>query len=194
MGIRTKLLAIFTGLLVLVFVGKASAGSLLTIGSAQVSPGDQITVPVEILGVTDLYAFQFDVSFNPSIISAVSITEGPFLPSAGPTFFIPGTIDNGVGVVSFTADTLLGNIPGASGSGALAFLTLVADAPGTSPLSLSNAILLDSNLGDISFTTQDGQVIVNNVPEPSTLSVLAVGLVGIAFLCLRSPISRARPH
>jgi hypothetical protein len=48
-------------------------------------------VDVNISGVTDLYDFQFDLSFNPAVIQATSVLEGKFLLSGGgTTFFLPG--------------------------------------------------------------------------------------------------------
>jgi len=56
---------------------------------------------------------------------ARDVSEGSFLSSAGGTFFLPGIIDNVIGTVRFSGI-----------------------AAGTSPLSLSNVILLDAALGD----------------------------------------------
>src|SRR5580693_6858462 len=50
--------------------------------------GDTFEVEVDVTGITDLYAFQFDLTFDPTLLSAVSVTEGAFLPSGGTTFFI----------------------------------------------------------------------------------------------------------
>src|SRR5437016_2039186 len=83
------------------------------------SLGSSLNVNVLISSVMDLAAFQFDLIFTPSIISPGSISEGAFLPTSGPTFFIPGAIDNVGGTIAFTADTLLGSGPGVNGSGVL---------------------------------------------------------------------------
>ncbi|MBZ5634921.1 MAG: cohesin domain-containing protein [Acidobacteriia bacterium] len=154
-------------------------GELLTVGSASVGVGSTFSVPVTISGTSDLYAFQFDLSFDPSILQLQSVAEGPFLPSAGATFFIPATIDNVLGVASFTADSLLGPGPGAAGAGILASFNFQAFAGGTSTLSLANVILLDSNLNDIQFETTGGGVIVTSVPEPASAWLIVAALVGL---------------
>ena len=99
--------------------------------SSTVNVGNSVTLDVNISNVTNLYAFQFDLSFAPGTLSSVSIVEGSFLPTVGATFFIPGTIDNIGGTVASTADTLLGSGPGVNGSGTLAILTLTGLAPGS---------------------------------------------------------------
>ena len=103
------------------------------------------TLMIDITGVSNLFAFQFDVGFDPPIVSAIGVTEGSFLPTGGSTLFIPGTIDNVTGVISNTADALTGLVPGVSGSGTLAKVQFQALAPGTSAITLSNVILLDSS-------------------------------------------------
>lgn len=157
----------------------ARGDSIISIQPSLSTPsvGSFFDVFVDISSVTDLYAFQFDISFNPAILSGTSVTEGAFLPAGGATFFIPGSIDNIGGSISFTADILLSAVSGVSGSGTLADLQFQALTMGTSPVNLSNIILLDSNLSDIPFNTSNGSV--SSVPEPSTILLLGSGLIGL---------------
>jgi|SRR5271167_1453589 len=153
-----------------------------------VSAGNSINLDVTISAVTDLYAFQFDLSFDPGTVSAASITEGSFLPGGGATFFLPGTIDNVGGTIASTADSLVGAIPGVNGSGTLAVLTLTGLAPGISSIDFSNVFLLDSNLNGINAVLQSGSVAVTPgtvpTPEPNSLVLLIAGL-GTVFLLRR---------
>ena len=157
----------------------ARADSVVSIQPSVSNPGvgETFDLLVDISSVSDLYAFQFDISFNPAILSGTSVTEGAFLPAGGATFFIPGSIDNIGGSISFTADILLTAVSGVSGSGTLADLQFQALTAGTSPVNLSNIILLDSNLSDIPFNTSNGSV--SSVPEPSTILLLGSGLIGL---------------
>jgi hypothetical protein len=163
-----------------VLISECSADTISVVGpSTNPNMGDTFAVDVDVTGITDLYAFQFDLSFDPTLLSAVSVTEGDFLPSGGTTFFIPGTIDNVGGTVSANADTLIGAIPGVTGDGMLAEFEFTALAVGTSTLSFANEILLDSSLNDITADTtfENGSVTVDApissaVPEPSTLSMM----------------------
>jgi len=141
----------------------AGATATISIQSSPLlaSPSQPITLNVTVSGIADLYAFQFDIVVDPGVLSASSVTEGPFLAGAGTTLFIPGTIDNIAGTITSTADTLIGAVAGASGSGTLAttFFTVLDTAPsGASPVTLSNVILLDSNLNDIAATSEQGTV------------------------------------
>jgi hypothetical protein len=169
----------------------ANASTVLSISpSAQiVGSGSTFTVDVNISGVTDLYGYQFDLSFKPNVLSAVSSSEGSFLTEGGATFFVPGTNDNVGGVVSGTADTLIGAIPGVTGSGTLAMLTFRAIGTGTSALSIQNETLLDSNLNLISDTTTGGAVTVTAVPLPPSFALLVSGLAAL----LLTRLKRNRP-
>src|SRR5712691_433538 len=144
--------------------------------------GQTFSVNVHVTAITDLYAFQFDLGFAPGILQATGvITEGSFLPGGGATFFLPGSIDNVAGTISFTADSLLGPTPGVTGTGTIATVQFTAIQYGISPMNLSNVALLDSTFSDIVAGSTNGSVAV--VPEPTGWSLAALGLVAIA--CVR---------
>jgi hypothetical protein len=152
--------------------------------------GQTFSVTVNAVGITDLYAFQFDLLFTPGVLSANSITEGPLLPTGGATAFVPGNIDNVGGVISFSADTLIGAVPGVSGSGTLATVQFNALGFGTSLLMPSNITLLNSALAEIT-TTNVGATVSVVVPEPGSNSLLLLGLV-VTYYWLRRPPHRVR--
>ena len=52
--------------------------------SLNVTVGQTFSLSVSISGVTDLYAFQFDIGYDPNVLSANTISEGAFLPTGGP--------------------------------------------------------------------------------------------------------------
>lgn len=145
--------------------------------------GDSFSLDVSITEVTDLFAYQFDIAFDPAVLEAQSITEGSLLPTGGSTFFIPGTIDNIVGTISLTADSLIGAISGVTGSGLLANVTFTALMVGESPISPLNSILLDSNFSNIALASQSGGSVTvqqgTAVPLPSSIVLLGAGLLGM---------------
>jgi len=155
--------------------------------SSSFSVGDTFSLNIDISDVTDLYAFQFDIGFSPSTLAATGISEGAFL-SGGvrTTNYIPGTIDNSAGTVTFTADTLQDLIPGITGSGSLATIDFNAVDIGTSVVSLSNVLLLDSNLNNISASIENGSITVNPAviptPEPGVLWLILAALPPLFYL------------
>ncbi|HMJ61583.1 MAG TPA: cohesin domain-containing protein [Bryobacteraceae bacterium] len=149
-----------------------------------VQPGPGLTAAIEISGVTDLYAFQFDLSFLPQVLAATTITEGGFLPAAGSTFFVHGAINNTIGTISSTADTVLGSIGGVSGSGVLANVGFSPAGQGVSPLALLNVQLLDSRLSPIVFTATDGRI-SQITPEPGSFALFFFGLFALTLAVRR---------
>jgi Cohesin domain/PEP-CTERM motif len=137
--------------------------------------GATFTIPIWITGATDLTSWQFDLAFNPAILQANSVTEGPFLSSSGTqsTLFVPGVIDNGGGHILGIADFFTDISPPPSGIGVLANVEFLALALGVSPLTFSNVFL---NFSDQGFGIDNGQV-TTAVPEPTTMALLAGGLV-----------------
>jgi len=190
--LRIRIGLLIAGLMMIcIFSSSAFADGITVLSinpaSSTVAAGGSLTLDVNISGVTDLYSFQFDLAFTPGILSASPIVEGNFLSDSDTTFFIPGTIDNSLGLITFTANSLLGPGPGVDGNGALAILTLLGLAPGTSSIDFSNVELLDSGLNPIDVGLQSGSVTVTPnvtpVPEPSAVLLLIAGLSFLGFQC-----------
>ena len=85
--------------------------------------GQSFTLSVVISEASDLYGYQFDLGFDPTVLKATSVTEGAFLGTGGPTIFLPGTIDNVGGSITANADILNGAVSGVNGSGDLLDVT-----------------------------------------------------------------------
>src|SRR4051794_16745987 len=152
------------------------ASPLLSIDpvSSTVAAGSSFFLDINISDVTDLYGFQFDVSYDPTKVAAIDIVQGAFFPDD--PIFVPGFIDNIVGTITFTAGALVGPVEGISGSGTLARLSLLAMASGFTPLGLTNIVLLDSVGNSIDAAFRDGSVNVTTVPEPASGLLLISGL------------------
>jgi hypothetical protein len=153
--------------------------------SSTILLGQTSLVNVAIAGVSDLYAFQFDVVFDGSILAAATVTEGSMLPSGGATFFIAGSINNAAGRITGVADTLIGPITGVNGMGVLAILPFTGIGLGISNVNLANVVLLDSSLAEIPAGLAGGGVTVSPsaaVPEPSTGFLVICDLAVILVL------------
>jgi hypothetical protein len=154
-----------------------------------VGVGDAFSIPISVADVPDLTSWQFDLSFAPDIVTATSITEGPFLSSFGTTLFVPGVIDNTSGLISLTSDFFVDLPPDPAGDGILASIGFTAHAAGVSPLTFSGTFL---NLLDVGFDVVNGQITVRGdqggggggtatVPAPATVALVASA---IGFLAL----------
>ena len=157
-----------------------------------VTVGQTFTLSVDITGATDLYGYQFDLGFDPTILKAVSVSEGAFLGTGGPTIFLPGTIDNVGGSITANADILNGAVSGVNGDGDLLDVTFQALAGGSSDVQIFNLFALNSFGQGITEATVASTVTVisASIPEPGTSLLFMAGLVGlVAFRGYR----RSRP-
>ncbi|MES2353423.1 MAG: cohesin domain-containing protein [Pseudomonadota bacterium] len=172
------MIKIISFLLFLALSATCFAGVISVVGPGT-SPAvaDTFTINIQGTGIVDLYAFQFDLSFDPTLLAANATTQGTLL--AGSGGFLPGVIDNISGDITFIADTLSGLVSGVTGDGTLAAISFTALAPGTSAITLNNFIFLDSNLTDITETIENGIVTVAEIamPEPPAVLLFCVGLL-----------------
>lgn len=145
-----------------------------TTGSVCVQPdittaqqGDFVTVGVVANGVSNLGAYQFQLTFDPTIVSFVSLANGPFLGGTGRTVLCAAPIV-GAGTVRTACSTLGPQPPsGPTGNGVLAVVTFQALTTGVSPLQLTNTILTDPAAVPITVDLSDGSIVVDNAtPTP----------------------------
>ena len=136
------LVLVVTGLLLLAAITGDSWANPATISLSPASVdalavGGTFTVNVMIADVSNLYGWQINVTFSPSVLSVDSIVEGPFLESVNETMGLQRSIDNTLGYVlaSCSFKPPYDAIPiGASGSGQLASITFSVKASGGSNL------------------------------------------------------------
>ncbi|MGB0386777.1 MAG: FG-GAP-like repeat-containing protein [Ardenticatenaceae bacterium] len=136
---------------------------------------DLVTVEIRADNLQNLYGAQLELAFDPSIlevvdayssVSGVQIEDGTFLV---PDTTISNSADNSNGTIKYSI-SLLGSKPGVSGSGTLARITFRTLTTGNSPITLTNVVLSDPQSGAIEATQNNGQIIVEEEPDPPAIT------------------------
>jgi hypothetical protein len=103
--------------------------------------GAAFDVALRIEGAEDLALFDFDLTYDPDVVSVSDIEEGGFLSSGGQGVFTKGPEYPVTGTVTYAAAIFVPQPEGVDGSGDLAVLHLEALSVGTSPLTLAEVRL-----------------------------------------------------
>jgi hypothetical protein len=131
--------------------------------------GDTFQIVVNVTHVTDLYAWQINMSWNPSILNLNNIIAGEFLNRSGPTAnttsyelgFVINVTDNGAGYTAM-GESILGGVPGQNDNGTLVTIELLIVGYGDTNLTIVDVggtlptTLLNSTLSSIVPTIADG--------------------------------------
>ena len=144
--------------------------------------GDTFTLDIRAENITDLAGWQFDITFDPSALEAINVTEGDFLKiDGGTTFFQSGSIDNASGkITGLSAARFSG---GVSGVGTLLQVRFKAKSAGETQLALSK-FQFGSTSGDripagpheVRFTVAEG-LPTGDVNRDGVVSILDLILV-----------------
>ena len=180
MAKKNYLLAFFVlGLILSIYpanIYKASAASTKISVDPEVSSapiGSTFTVNVEISDAHELFAWQFNMTWNSTLFWCSEATEGDFLSAwdTKPTYFLGADqINSSVGF-AFVGSTITGaDYGGTSGSGTLATLKFSVSGKGETMLNFTNIKLLDPAGTKLSFTTQTGLFINTAVPPVAAFS------------------------
>ena len=112
-----------------------SMGIGYTFSKTRIHTGDTFTLDIRAENITDLAGWQFDITFDPSALEAINVTEGDFLKiDGGTTFFQSGSIDNASGkITGLSAARFSG---GVSGVGTLLQVRFKAKSAGETQLAL----------------------------------------------------------
>ena len=141
-----------------------------TIDGAVIGVNNTLTVNLNISDARNITGWQAGLLFNASVLECTSFENGEFLNDVGDTLWLPGTIDNTLGVISIHACGFLGNYK-VSGSGQLAYLTFRVKAPGVSDLHLRNVDVTDITLLPVRFNIIDVYTVVVNTTHYNVVTV-----------------------
>ena len=116
----------------------ASTGVDYVFSESSIHIGDTFTVDIRAENVVDLAGWQFDITYDSSVLEAIDVREGDFLKSGGAaTFFQSGRIDNGSGKITGLSAARLGD-RGIRGSGTLIHVQFTAKSQGETKITLQN--------------------------------------------------------
>jgi hypothetical protein len=139
--------------------------------------GETVEMEITVQDVTDLYAAQVQLTFDPSVVQVqdadprpsspgVQIRPGVFLDPAN-QYVLVNEADNATGEIDFAVTQLYPAVA-QSGSGVLATVIFEAVDPGTSPVQLVGVRLLDDTPQDpqeIPAGAQHGEIVVEGGPK-----------------------------
>lgn len=166
-----------------------AAPTLLLIGPASpVAVGAAFSLALRVDEANDLYGYQLNLHYNPVLVSVESVGEGAFLPSVGASTFVPGTVDNTNGTITYLGNSLLGSLAGATGNGVLAEFIFRALSGGVVTIGIDNALLLDSSFNTFVPAMVDASATIVPtvaVSEPQTILILLLGMCGLLLFMRR---------
>lgn len=137
--------------------------------AARSAAGEMLDINVSIANVTDLFGFEFSLSFDPGILRLYpeDVRLGPFLRKDGvPVFSVfeysANRTELSMGILKgYAASRMAGNPAyGTSGSGALAKLRFQAIAEGSTPISLYGITAYDSSAMPIAISSRNGMAVI----------------------------------
>lgn len=177
------------GLLLTAAVPRADAAVILIDPATRdVQVGQTFVLDVLVTGADDLFAYDIEVTFDNTILTALALLDGPFLSENG-AVTTDGFLDfikNSDGFVS-GADSRQNPTPGADGDGRLFSIRFKAKAVGTSAIDFDLVCdaadpfcseIRDSSDTPSSFDTVPGvvNVLPRAAPEPTLLALASLGL------------------
>lgn len=126
-----------------------------------VQPNQSFNVNVALADVSELYGWQFNLTFNPAVLNVVNVTEGPLLKQGGTTLFAKKT-NNTRGYLLVSA-SFMPPYPahGVNGSGVLGSIVFQVISQGSSTLHFEETstklrTVTAGNLVPIGFEVEHG--------------------------------------
>lgn len=138
--------------------------------------GEEKEVAIRVDDVKGLYGIEFQLKFDPKVVQVqdgdgsadgVQIAVGDWFKDS---FVAANRVDNAKGTVTFAA-TLLNPAPAVDGDGTIATVQFRAKGDGTSPLTISKAILATRDATEIDSDVQNGAIGVSAFGQAPSVQV-----------------------
>ena len=160
----------------------ANPGVGYTFSTTPIHIGDTFTLDIRAENVFDMAGWQFDITFDPTALEAIDVSEGDFLKTdGGTTFFQGGTIDNAAGKITGLSAARL-STQGVNGTGVLLQVRFKAKSAGETQLALQKFQFGSSTGDNISAGPHEIHIVVEE--RLTTGDVNRDGVVSILDLIL----------
>ena len=185
--IEKLILALILGMVLLTSPVVASSTTSMTIPDKTVSLGETFDVDVYLTLDTESRGAQFDLTFNHTILTCNSVTEGDLFNKGNTqsTHWNEPLVDNqGNGQILGAACVVVNPSIPVSGSGVFATINFTAKELGESELILSNIVVGDAWGNSVEVIIYNGSVTVGlegDVNNDGRVNVLDMVLVGIQW-------------
>ena len=136
---------------------QAQASLSINPSSTSLQAGQSATLAVRIADVTDLYAYDITLRYDPSVIEITSIENGSFLKGG---FTAAQVLDKSTGTAQI-AFTSIPPFTAQSGSGDLVTFKVKAKSGGSAQITIENTQLLKKDATAIPASTTSGMVVVS---------------------------------
>ena len=158
-----------------------------TFAETPIHVGDTFTLDLSAENIFDLAGWQFDISFDPTVLEAIEVNEGDFLKTnRETTFFQKGTIDNATGKITKLSSARLSE-DGVTGTGTLLSVMFTAKTAGQMQLKLENfqlaaitGVSIPAGPHEVAITVER-QLATGDVNRDGQVSILDIVLVARHF-------------
>lgn len=135
-------------------------------------------VRVNIMWAYNVYSWEFNVTYDTTVLTALNVSADTGLLSLGGTFYCNKTINDAKGWV-YAYGTLQGNVPGVTGNGELATIKFASQAVGASSLDLH-----DTKLVEYDFVRQTTTLYPPNKHNEADGSVTVLSIIRVGDINL----------
>lgn len=135
--------------------------------------GETYIVNVTVTNIEDCYAFEFKLYYEPTVVNCTKAEMPPDHFMADGVLVAPAPIYESNYV--YVGVSLQGAVPGKTGNGTLYRITFEGIGLGSSTLELREVEFYDSEINDIIFTVDDGNITV--IPEFPTALIAPLFMI-----------------
>lgn len=145
----------------------------ITPAATTIEVGQTVTVYVDVTGITNLFAVELHLGFDPTILevidadagtAGIQVGHGDFLKVE---FVAQNAADNAAGKIDY-AVTQMGSEPGKNGDGKLAVITFRGKAAGSSSVTINQVLNSDPTATEIVASVNNGSITVGDAPTATT--------------------------